>query len=48
MQTTEIYLRMDPTEKIDAIEKLTPPSLKRGRFTAPVKLLAELQGTTRR
>jgi site-specific recombinase XerD len=48
MQTTEIYLRMDPTEKIDAIEKVTPPSLKRGRFTVPDKLIAELQGTTRR
>lgn len=48
MQTTEIYLRMDPTEKIDAIEKVTPPSLKRGRFTAPDKLIAALQGTTLR
>lgn len=44
MQTTEIYLRMDPTEKIDAIEKVMPPSLKRGQFTAPDKLIAELQG----
>ena len=44
MQTTEIYLRMDPTEKIDAIEKVTPPTLKRGRFTAPDKLIAELHG----
>lgn len=44
MQTTEIYLRMDPTEKIDAIENVTPPTLKRGRFTAPDKLIAELQG----
>jgi integrase/recombinase XerD len=43
MQTTEIYLRMDPTEKIDAIEKVTPPSLKRGQFTAPDKLIAELK-----
>ena len=48
MQTTEIYLRMDPTEKIDAIEKVTPPSLKRGRFTVPDKLIAALQGTTLR
>ncbi len=44
MQTTEIYLRMDPTEKIDAIENVTLPTLKRGRFTAPDKLIAELQG----
>jgi site-specific recombinase XerD len=48
MQTTEIYLRMDPTEKIDAIEKVTPLSLKRGHFTAPDKLIAALQGTTLR
>ena len=48
MQTTEIYLRMDPTEKIDAIEKVTPPSLKRGRFTVPDKLIAALQGKTLR
>jgi site-specific recombinase XerD len=48
MQTTEIYLRMDPTEKIDAIERVTPLSLKRGQFTAPDKLIAALQGTTLR
>lgn len=48
MQTTEIYLRMDPMEKIDAIEKVTPPTLKRGRFTAPDKLIAVLQGATLR
>ena len=48
MQTTEIYLRMDPMEKIDAIEKVTPPTLKRGRFTAPDKLIAALQGATLR
>lgn len=46
IQTTEIYLRMDPTEKIDAMEKVTPPSLKRGKFKAPDKLIAELQGKT--
>lgn len=43
MQTTEVYLRADPTEKIDAIENVIPPSLKRGRFTAPDKLIAMLQ-----
>ena len=45
MQTTEVYLRADPMDKIDSIEKVTPPSLKRGRFTAPDKLIAVLQGT---
>lgn len=44
MQTTEIYLRADPMEKIEIIEKMIPPSLKRGRFTAPDKLIAVLQG----
>ena len=48
MHTTEIYLRMDPMEKIDAIEQVTPPTLKRGRFTAPDKLIAALQGATLR
>ncbi len=42
VQTTEIYVRADPTEKLDAIEKLMPPKLRRGRFRAPDKLLASL------
>jgi integrase/recombinase XerD len=44
MQTTEIYLRADPVEKIEAIEAVTPPSLQRGRFTVPDKLIASLRG----
>jgi len=44
MQTTEIYLRADPTEKIEAIERVTPPTLRRGRFTVPDKLIASLRG----
>lgn len=43
MQTTEVYLRADPTEKIDAIDKAIPPTLKRGQFTVPDKLIAALQ-----
>ena len=43
MQTTEMYLRADPTDKLEAIEAITPPALKRGRFTAPDKLIASLQ-----
>jgi len=46
MQTSEIYLRADPMEKIEAIESMTPPSLKRGRFTVPDRLIADLRGTT--
>lgn len=44
LQTTEIYLRADPTEKIEAIERSTPLRLKRGQFRAPDKLLALLHG----
>jgi integrase/recombinase XerD len=44
MQTTEIYLRADPMEKIEAIEAVTPPGLRRGRFTIPDKLIASLRG----
>ena len=30
MQTTEVYLRADPTDKLEAIEAITPPTLKTG------------------
>lgn len=42
VQTTEIYLRADPTEKLEAIDAVLPPALRRGRFKAPDKLLASL------
>lgn len=41
-QTTEIYVRADPTEKLEAIDAVLPPTLRRGRFRAPDKLLASL------
>ncbi len=44
IRTTEIYLRVDPTEKLEAIEAVLPPSLRRGRFKAPDALIASLQG----
>ncbi len=43
MQTTEVYLRADPTDKLEVIEAITPPALKRGRFRAPDKLIASLR-----
>jgi integrase/recombinase XerD len=43
VQTTEIYVRADPTEKLEAIDAVLPPTLRRGRFRAPDKLLASLQ-----
>jgi site-specific recombinase XerD len=39
MTTTEIYTRIDPTEKLDAIEAVLPSSLRRGRFRPPDVLL---------
>ena len=42
IQSTEAYLRADPTEKLNAIESIVPPSLKPGKFNAPDKLLALL------
>jgi len=43
MQTTEVYLRADPTEKIEALEAVIPPTLRRGQFTVPDKLIASLR-----
>ncbi len=43
LQSTEVYLRADPAEKLEALGALAPPSLRRGRFRAPDKLLAILQ-----
>jgi integrase/recombinase XerD len=42
LQTTEMYLRADPTEKLEAVSALTPPALRRGRFSAPDQLVAML------
>ncbi len=40
IQNTEIYLRADPTEKLDALAMGIPPALKRGKFQVPDKLMA--------
>jgi site-specific recombinase XerD len=42
IRTTEVYVRMDPTEKLEAVEAVVPPSLRRGRFKAPDALIAML------
>lgn len=44
MQTTEVYLRADPTEKLEIIESMTHPQLRRGHFRPVDKLLASLRG----
>ncbi len=43
MRTTEVYLCVDPSEKLEAMEAVLPPSLCRGRFKAPDALIAFLQ-----
>jgi integrase/recombinase XerD len=40
MQSPEIYLRADTCEKLDALAMGIPPSLKRGKFQVPDKLMA--------
>jgi site-specific recombinase XerD len=42
IRTTEVYLRMDPSEKLEAVEAVVPPELRRGRFKAPDVLIASL------
>jgi site-specific recombinase XerD len=43
-QTTEVYTRVDPAEKLEAIKTLAPPKIRPGRFRPPDKLLAMLKG----
>jgi hypothetical protein len=43
LQSTEIYLRADPTEKLEALTAVAPFSLRRGRFHVPDQLLAMLK-----
>lgn len=45
VRTTEIYLRLDPSEKLESVESVVPPKLRRGRFTAPDALIAMLSET---
>lgn len=48
LQSTEVYLRADPTEKLEALAAMAPPMLKPGRFRAPDKLMAMLNTTGRK
>ena len=41
-RTTEIYLRVDPSEKLEVVEAVLPLGLRRGRFKAPDALVASL------
>lgn len=44
IQSTEIYLRADPTEKLEMVAGVAMPKLKPGRFRPPDKLLVMLAG----
>jgi hypothetical protein len=48
LQSTEVYLRVDPTEKLAALAAMTPPTLKKGRFRTSDKLIAMLNAAARR
>ena len=43
LTTTEVYTRGDPTEKLDAMEAIVPPHLRRGTFQPTDKLIALLK-----
>ena len=45
IHATEIYLRADPSEKLEAIDAMAPLALKRGQFRPPDKLIASLHGS---
>ena len=42
IRTTEIYLRVDPSEKLEAVEAVVPLGLRRGRFKTPDALITSL------
>jgi site-specific recombinase XerD len=46
MQTTEIYTRVDPSVKLEALESFVPPKLRSGRFKATDELIAALETGT--
>jgi len=43
LQSTEMYLRADPTQKLEAVSLATPLPLRSSRFTAPDRLIALLK-----
>jgi integrase/recombinase XerD len=44
VETTEMYVRADPTAKLDALNAVLPPTLRKGRFRPPDQLIASLVG----
>jgi hypothetical protein len=48
LQSTEVYLRADPTEKLEALAAAAAPTLQPGKFRPPDKLIAMLKEQHRR
>ncbi|HEX2713550.1 MAG TPA: tyrosine-type recombinase/integrase [Candidatus Acidoferrales bacterium] len=46
LSTTEVYTRADPTEKLEAIQAIVPPHLRKGSFRPSDKLIALLKTRT--
>lgn len=44
IQSTEVYLRVDPSEKREMLEAVLPPNLKPGSFRPADKLIASFRG----
>jgi len=42
--TSEIYLELDPLEKLQAVAGVIPPALRPGKFRPPDRLIASLRG----
>jgi integrase/recombinase XerD len=45
-QTTDVYLQADPTEKLEALAAMKPPTLRSGKFRPPDALIAALRPPT--
>ena len=43
LATTEIYVRADPSQKLEAMEAVVPPHLRKGKFRPPDRLIALLK-----
>jgi len=46
LATTEIYTHADPSEKLEAISAIVPPSMRKGVFRVPDRLIAILRDTS--
>jgi integrase/recombinase XerD len=44
LATTEIYVRADPSQKLEAMEAIVPLHLRKGKYRPPDRLIALLKG----